>query len=259
MKKALLFPLFAVALVAAGNPATETEHKVEVGETLNGIANRAGVPKAVIAAANGLVAPYDVRVGQVLIIPRQRVHTVKKGETALGIAERYGIEFDLIAIANGLQKPYAVQVGQKLIIPAVGAASPVAIQQREHPYFRRPHDGKVLFGFGRRADGGGHEGIDIAVKPGDMVRASASGKVVYAQRDSGRFGYLVVLDHGHGWRTRYGHLVRLTVTLGEYVNAGERIGIAGQGGEAKRPELHFDILKDGKPVDPTGKLADRGA
>lgn len=258
MKKPILI-LFAIVLIAAGDPATETEHRVEEGETLRGIANRAGVSLPVIAAANGLVAPYNVRVGQVLTIPRQRVHTVKRGDTGSEIGERYGVPFDLIAIANGLPEPYNIRVGQKLIIPAVGSDTPPVVQQREHPYFRRPHDGRILFGFTRRADGGGHEGVDIALNRGDMVRASASGKVVFAARDSGRFGRLVVIDHGQGWRTRYGHLERVTVKLGEYVNAGERIGIGGKAGEATRPELHFDILRNGKPVDPKGLLADRGS
>lgn len=258
MKKPIL-AICALALIAAGDPATETEHRVEAGETLRGIANRAGVSLPVIAAANGLVAPYDVRVGQVLKIPRQRVHTVKRGDTGYAISAKYGVPFDLIAVANGLAKPYNIRVGQRLIIPAVGSETPVVTQQRAHPYFRRPHDGRILYGFTRRASGSGHEGVDIAVNRGDMVRASASGKVVFAARDSGRFGRLVVIDHGKGWRTRYGHLDRITVKLGEYVNSGERIGIGGQGGEATRPELHFDILRNGKPVDPQGLLADRGS
>ena len=256
--KPFALALVAILLVAAGDPATETEHRVIEGETLSGIAERAGVDATVIAAANGLVEPYDVRVGQLLSIPRQRTHVVKPGETGFGIAIDYGVPFDLIAVANGLEPPYRVRSGQKLIIPAFSdrPAPPAPVPQR--PYFRAPHDGAVLAGFARRPDGKGHEGIDIAVKTGDMVRASAGGKVVYAQADSGRFGPLVVLDHGNGWRTRYGHLARVTVKLGEFVKAGERIGIAGQGGSATRPELHFDILKDNEPVDPRSLLGRRG-
>ena len=256
MKRLVLLAL-APILVAAGNPATETEHVVTEGETLGGIANRAGVPASVIAAANGLVEPYNVRVGQKLAIPRQRVHLVKEGETGFSIAVKYGVEFDLIAIANGLEEPYTIAPGQKLIIPAVVAAPKSAPQQaRTEPYFRRPHDGATLLGFQRAGDKG-HEGIDIAAQPGDMVRASASGSVVYAQEDSGRFGRLVVIDHGNGWRTRYGHLSRITVKLGDVVKTGERIGLAGSAGEAKRTELHFDILKNNVPVDPAQKLPQR--
>lgn len=246
----------AFVLAAAGDPATETEHVVEAGETLGGIANRAGVPLGVIAAANGLVEPYDVRTGQRLVIPRQRSHTVKPGETGYAIARRYGVPFESIAIANGISPPYTIRTGARLIIPAVVREPPIPAPQGSEPYFRAPHDGTVLLGYQRRPDGGGHEGIDIAVATGDMVRASASGTVVFADEEPERFGHLVVIDHGGSWRTRYGHLARVTVKLGEVVKSGERVGIAGQGGTAARPELHFEIVKQGQPVDPASLLDD---
>lgn len=256
MKKLMLLAL-APLLLAAGDPATETVHTVTEGETLGGIANRANVPASVIAAANGLVEPFNVRIGQELQIPRQKVHIIKDGDTGFGIAHKYGIPFANIAIANGLEEPYAIVPGQKLIIPALIQSVPVAQPARSEPYFRWPHDGQVLLGFGLRKDGGGHDGLDIAANPGDMVRASSSGSVVFADQEPKRFGRLVVIDHGNGWRTRYGHLARLTVKLGDVVKTGERIGIAGDAGVAKRTELHFEIMKDNKRVDPAAKLPQR--
>ncbi len=249
----LLTPL----LLAAGDPATETEHVVKEGETLGGIANRAQVPAAVIAAANGLVEPYNVRIGQKLQIPRQRVHVVKEGDTGFGIAHRYGIPFANIAIANGLEEPYNITTGQKLIIPAVIQSVPTPQAPRSEPYFRWPHDGKLMLGFSLREDGGGHDGLDIEGNKLDMVRASASGTVVFADEEPKRFGRLVVIDHGNGWRTRYGHLDRITVKLGDVVKTGERIGLVGDAGVATRPELHFEIMKDNKRVDPKAKLPQR--
>lgn len=255
MKRLVLVPL-ALLLMAAGDPATETEHLVTEGETLNGIANRAGVAVGIIAAANGLLEPYDVRQGQTLVIPRQRSHTVKSGETAIALARRYGVSLDTLAVSNGIAPPYRLRAGQRLIIPAQMREVPLTAAPAQ-PYFRTPHDGRILLGYARRADGGGHEGIDIAVKPGDMIRAASGGKVVFAAAEPDRFGHLVVIDHGNGWRTRYGHLTRVTVKLGEIVKTGERIGIAGQGGTATRPELHFEIVRDGVPVDPLDQIADR--
>lgn len=248
-------------LLAAGDPSAETEHTVEAGETLSGIANRAKVPTAVIAAANGLREPYNLREGQVLQIPRQRVHIVKDGDTGLGIAQKYGVPFSNIAIANGLDEPYALATGKRLIIPAVLKAIPVNQQASTStsttPYFRWPHDGRVMLGFALRADGGGHDGLDFEANLGDMVRASSSGTVVFADSEPKRFGRLVVLDHGNGWRTRYGHLQRITVKLGDVVKTGERVGTAGQAGIATRPELHFEIMKDNKRIDPKAKLPQR--
>ncbi|MDC0887282.1 M23 family metallopeptidase [Altererythrobacter sp.] len=254
---ALLFA--APLLLAAYNPATETEHTVKAGETLSGIAERAGVPAAVIAAANGITEPFQVQVGDDLVIPRQRNHTVQPGETGFAIAIKYGVPFENIAIANGLDDKGTVKAGQKLIIPAVFTPRRVARRSiPSAPFFRRPHDGRVLYGFSKREDGGGHDGIDIDVKLGDMVRASASGTVIFAAEEKTRFGRQVLIDHGDGWQTSYGHLARITVKKGDVVKSGERIGLAGDAGIATRPELHFEIRKDGADVDPAGKLPPRG-
>ncbi|WP_170004235.1 M23 family metallopeptidase [Pseudopontixanthobacter vadosimaris] len=254
-----LAPLAALATIAAVpvhavDPATETTHVVEEGETLNGIANRARVPAAVIAAANGLQEPYAVRLGQELVIPRQRSHQVREGETGLSIARRYGVPFANIAIANRLEEPHEVRTGQVLIIPAVLKA-PQRVATRERPYFRAPHDGKIMLDFALRPDGGGHDGLDYAANAGDMVRAAASGTVVFAGAEAERFGRMVVIDHGQGWRSVYGHLERITVATGDVVKTGERVGIAGDAGDAERVELHFELRHAGRPVDPAPLLA----
>lgn len=249
--KRLAFALFAPLLIASTNPATVTEYEVGDGETLGGIANRTGVPAPVIAAANGLAEPYEVQKGQKLAIPRQRTHTVKAGESGFAIGLEYGVPFEQIAIANGMAAPYTVRTGQKLIIPAVLKSAPPAPKPRAAPYFRWPHDGKVILGYAKRADGGGHDGIDLAVKPGDMVRASASGTVIRVDQAHPRFGQLVVIDHGQGWLSAYGHFSRVTVANGDVIKSGERIGIA------SAPELHFEVLKDDKEVDPQPRLAKR--
>ena len=259
MARRALAPLLAalaagmVAAPAWANPATETVHTVEEGETLGGIANRAGVPAAVIAAANGLVEPYDVQAGQKLAIPRQRIHTVRSGDTLGAIAERYGVGMTNLAVANGLEPPYGVRIGQKLIVPAMVKVAVRPQRARSEPYFRRPHDGRVSLAFGR-----GHDGIDIDVAMQDMVRAAASGTVVFAAPEKTRFGRQVLIDHGNGWQTSYGHLSRITVSKGDVVKVGERIGLAGDAGIATRPELHFEIRHNGRDVDPESKLPPRG-
>jgi len=178
MIKRIALPFLALMLVAAGDPKTTTEWVVERGQTLRGIANQTGVPASILAAANAIPEPYDVRVGQKLVIPRQKTHVVKEGETGLGIAKRYGVPFSQIAIANSLPASGTVRLGQKLIIPAVlpeRAAEPVATPNQ--PHFARPVDGKALLGWTRQASGRGHEGIDYAVATPAMtsVRASGSG------------------------------------------------------------------------------------
>ncbi len=257
MKRALLtLSLMAAApmLLGMSDPKTETVHVVKEGESLNGIANRAGLDKSIIAIANGLQEPYSVQKGQKLQIPRQRSHTVKSGEALSRIAERYNVPQSNIAIANGIDKPYRLRAGQKLIIPAV-IKTPVRIASRNiaprTPYFKRPHDGKVLRAWPR------HDGIDFAVNTGDMVRASSGGTVSVVNTSSTRFGRVVMIDHAGGYQSVYGHLSKVTVKEGEYVKSGERIGLAGDAGGATRPELHFQIRKDGKKIDPAPKLPAR--
>lgn len=250
---ALSAALLLVAAPALANPATESVHTVEEGETLRGIANRAGVEPSVIAAVNGLVEPYDVQKGQKLAIPRQRVHTVKSGDTLGGLANRYGVAQSNLAVANNISEPYSLHVGQKLIIPAMITARIRPQAPRKVPYFRRPHDGPVMLGFGS-----GHDGIDIETGMGDMIRAAASGTVVFAAPEKTRFGRQVLIDHGNGWQTSYGHLSRITVSKGELVKVGERIGLSGDAGIATRPELHFEIRHNGRDIDPASKLPARG-
>jgi murein DD-endopeptidase MepM/ murein hydrolase activator NlpD len=255
---ALILMGAAAMLVAAGDPKTENEHVVTEGETLNGIAARAGVASAAIAAANGLKDPFVVRIGQKLTIPRQKTHVVAKGDTGFGIAIQYGVPFEQIAAANGLDPDAKLKPGQKLAIPAVTEAprQPAAqvAKPAADPRFRRPVDGAVLLGWQRRADGRGHEGLDFAADIGDRVGAAAAGRVIFAGDEPNRFGRLVVIDHGNDWYTAYGNLSKVTVKRGEQVRAGERIGLAGDAGDADRPEVHFEIRKDKKPVDPAPLL-----
>jgi len=107
----------------AGDPKSETLHVVRDGETIGGIAQRAEVPRVLIIEANGLKAPYKLRKGQELIIPRRRIHTVKPGETGFGIAYQYGVSWKDIAIANGLDPKVKIKPGAQLAIPTIAAAA----------------------------------------------------------------------------------------------------------------------------------------
>ncbi|HEX4849129.1 MAG TPA: LysM peptidoglycan-binding domain-containing protein, partial [Novosphingobium sp.] len=117
--------LAASPLLAEDDPKTATEYVVKSGETLGGIANRVEVPRVLIIEANGLKAPYTVRAGQKLVIPRRRSHTVQDGETGLSIALDYGVPWTAIAAASGIDPKKPIKPGQKLVIPTIakGAGS----------------------------------------------------------------------------------------------------------------------------------------
>lgn len=94
-----------------------------------------------------------------------------------------------------------------------------------------------------------HRGIDFAAPRGTPVRAAASGLVVEAHRVRG-YGRLVVIDHGDGLETRYAHLRRITVQVGERVGIDTLIGVVGQSGRATGPHLHFEVRRGGRPMNP---------
>jgi|SRR5215510_4219030 len=110
-----------------------------------------------------------------------------------------------------------------------------------------------------------HAGLDIAAQYGRPVAASASGEVVFAGRDSG-YGGLVVIDHGGRMHTLYGHLSALYVREGQHVRAGQPIGAVGSSGRSTGTHLHYEVRVNGSPVDPrrflavgTGRSAPRAA
>lgn len=269
-RPALLLPALALLLIAAGPapssrplpPERETEHVVQPGETLMGVAARAKVPRVLIAEANGLKAPYVLRTGQKLKIPRTREHTVKRGESGFIIAYTYAVPWHEIAVANNLDPDAALRPGQKLLIPtiidqpSVLAPAPVPSEAgTSTTRFAWPVAGPVRRGFvARGGERDFHDGIDVSAREGTAVRAGAGGKVLFAGNEPRQFGNLVVVDHGNGWTTAYAFLSRITVAMDEDVRAGERIGLVGHTGKARGSELHFEVRRNNRPVDPAGQL-----
>ncbi len=112
------------------------------------------------------------------------------------------------------------------------------------------------FGVRRNPFGKGyefHDGVDFAAWYGVPVYATAPGTVVFAGW-SNLFGYHVILDHGYGYRTLYGHLSRIRVKRGQRVERGQRIGDVGSTGRSSGPHLHYSVYLEGKPVDPRDYL-----
>jgi murein DD-endopeptidase MepM/ murein hydrolase activator NlpD len=94
-----------------------------------------------------------------------------------------------------------------------------------------------------------HEGIDLAVDEGVLVKATACGKVIFAG-ESGGYGNLVKIDHRNGIETRYAHNSVLKVKKGDYVRRGQVIALAGHSGRATGDHLHYEVRIRGKPVNP---------
>jgi murein DD-endopeptidase MepM/ murein hydrolase activator NlpD len=134
-------------------------------------------------------------------------------------------------------------------IQASQSGSPV---QQSSSGFIWPVSGPVTSGFGWRW-GRMHEGIDIAVPSGTPVHASASGRVIYAGWLGG-YGNLVVIDHGGGIATAYGHNTSVVAGYGSGVSQGQVVAYSGSTGHSTGPHVHFEVRVNGSAVDPLGYL-----
>lgn len=121
-----------------------------------------------------------------------------------------------------------------------------------------PVKGRISAGFGERMDplngeGAFHPGIDIAAPYGASVRSAGDGIVVYAGREEG-YGREILIDHGFGIRTKYAHLSKIDVVVGETVKRGQVIGAVGMSGRTTGPHLHYEVLVHETPVNPARYL-----
>ncbi len=142
--------------------------------------------------------------------------------------------------------------------PEGGSPAPVPPRDGPHrapgsvslPTLQWPLHGEITSGFGRRRHRHAHhEGIDIDGLVGEPILAAAPGTVVRAGRENG-YGRFVVVDHGGGLSSLYAHASRLLVHEGDRVEAGEEIARVGRSGNARGSHLHFEVHRDGRPVNP---------
>lgn len=122
-----------------------------------------------------------------------------------------------------------------------------------------PHSGGISSSFGHRENPftgeniETHKGLDIKGKYGGIVKSAATGKVIFAARRGG-YGNCIVIKHGNGFETIYGHLSKILVKEGQIVQAGQQIGKIGSTGRSTGPHLHYEIHKNGKPINPKSFL-----
>lgn len=140
-------------------------------------------------------------------------------------------------------------------IKPTGLAGPATLAALRAPLPRsplrlsRPLPGSIGDAFGPRG-ARFHAGLDFPAATGTTVAAAGSGRVLFAGPSGGGWGKLVVVDHGQGVRTRYAHLSRIRVQVGERIAVGSTVGLVGATGEASGPHLHFEVLLRGANVDP---------
>lgn len=236
-------------------------YEVRRGDTLWDIARRLGLNPEAISAANRLGAGAVLRPGQILVLPFQaeRTHRVAPGETLWSLARRYHVSVARLMAWNQIRDPAFLAVGKELIIPGGTGAASRSLEET-HRAARGWDDGlawpllgEITSFFGPR-EGEFHHGLDIAGDPGDPVRAAQDGEVVFAGW-LGVYGRTVMLDHGSGNKTLYGHLREVLVGVGDFVEKGEIIARVGSSGRTTGPHLHFELRQGDRAVNPLPYLS----
>jgi lipoprotein NlpD len=209
------------------------------------------------------------------------VHVVQRGDTLFSIAWQQGLDYQTVAVWNGIHPPYIIYPGQKIRLyppsrvsrqPASPATTAHQPQQAVPPTsstpakstpttrpdapipWQWPASGPILRTFD--GDTSGKKGISIGGTHGNQVRAAAAGRVVYAGSGLVGYGRLIILKHNDTYLSAYGHNRDLLVQEGAEVRAGQVIASMGSSG-TNRIQLHFEIRRNGKPVDPLRYLPRR--
>ena len=231
-------------------------HTVASGETLFSLGRKYGVSPFAIADANGLPNDAQLAMGQRVRIPAGgATRTAKAAEPKLESAE----------VADAPEEVDTAAAPQKTVKPMPEpeetdvASAPAETQQQvaeQAPVagapsgMRWPVRGKVISGFGPKANGLKNEGINIAVPEGTSIRAAESGVVAYAGNELKGYGNLVLIRHDNGYVTAYAHAKELFVKRGDTVKRGDVIAKAGQTGSVSSPQLHFEVRKGATALDP---------
>jgi murein DD-endopeptidase MepM/ murein hydrolase activator NlpD len=261
-------------------------HTVSPGQTLSSIARLYGITAKDIATANNLTSTNQLRSGQQLRIPGN-------GESPQAVALRSdpARREEKPHSDDPNAKPVAANAPQKASDPATTAAvtkpdtglseaasitkpaanAPVAYAppSEDKPAatnasldpgsangttFRWPVRGRIITGFGSSATGEKNDGINLAVPEGTSIKAAEAGTVIYAGSELEGYGNLVLVRHADGWVSAYAHNSKILVKRGDTVRRGQIISQAGSSGSVNAPQLHFELRRGSKPVNPLDYL-----
>ncbi len=272
-------------LVAPAEPERIT---VRPGQTLSGIAHEHHVPMRILAEANYLLPPYRIEAGNSLIIPRTQpaasppspsLAALPPPTPATGPASTRidATTLDRLPPAPAEKPPVAAAAPAAGAAPATEparpdpkpAAAPPAPNAAASPdppapapapvqsgsTFQWPVRGHVLAGYGSGRDGMHNDGINIAAPRGAAVEAADTGVVAYTGNELRGYGNLILVKHSNGWISAYAHCDLILVKRGNKVARGQVIARVGSTGNVGEPQLHFELRRGNRAVDPREFLA----
>ena len=224
-----------------------------------------GVDTDTIRWANNPSSVDDIAGSKLRILPVSGVvNKVVRGETIFSIAKKYAtgsqgiVDYPFNTFVD--DETFSLAVGQELIVPDgkmpniqpwsptryVAATTPNAGAVSATGRFIWPIGGTITQRFAWY-----HKGADIATAYGTPILAADAGRVVVAGWPANEgYGNRVMIDHGNGYTTLYAHMASISVSAGQTVNRGDKIGLEGSTGRSTGPHLHFEVRKNGVPVNP---------
>lgn len=245
-----------------------TVYTVEEGDTIASIAAKFDISTNTILWANGLSSSNTLKVGDHLtILPVTGVlHTVNSGDTVLGVAQKYDADAKELVEFNGLSDSSKLSIGQKLIVPdgyIAPVSTPTISSQRRvaqaDPSTDTPPPPSAPSGSGfvwptttkhiSQYFRWGHTGIDIDNRSRPPVYAASEGTVEFAGWLGG-YGNLLIVNHGGGLQTYYAHNDKFYVGKGQSVTKGQAIAQMGSTGRSTGPHVHFEVRRNGSPINP---------
>ncbi|MGG2399767.1 peptidoglycan DD-metalloendopeptidase family protein [Pseudomonas sp. SH1-B] len=240
------------APVVHRQPVRSGQYVVQRGDTLYSIAFRFGWDWKALAAHNNLRDPYLIRVGQVIrfdnrSLASQPVATAVPRPSTPVVTQQPAPSRPVVTAPPASQPA-------KPPVASTPATTPVTPVSRSSSGWAWPTQGSVISRFS--SNGSLNKGIDIAGELGQPVLAASDGSVVYAGSGLRGYGELIIIKHSDTYVSAYGHNRRLLVREGQQVKAGQSIAEMGSTG-ADRVKLHFEIRRQGKPVDPLQYLPRR--
>lgn len=248
---------------------------VQPGDTLYRLSRRYGVSVSDIQATNNL-SGTDIRVGQRLFIngtgasgfsePRRRA-TPARATAPRRVTPNFQVEQPTnlgnnTVVPRNSQDASSVRQTQQAQEPEPRAQQFAALPQkpeaRQDPVvmpktsgrFRWPVRGRIISKFGVKGNGVRNDGINISVPEGTEVKAAESGVVAYAGNELRGYGNLVLIRHANSWVSAYAHNSQILVKRGQRIRRGQVIAKVGKTGSVTQPQLHFELRRDAKPVDP---------
>lgn len=264
------------------------EYRVRPGDSLYEISRLFGTDTREIVRLNGLSAPYRLQSGETIRLPAPTtVQVAQNDRPRTSFRQRWQSFFapdqerERLA-SSGFAPPPSEKPSPKSAETILGVSledlfskrrSPVPLPSDAPPRtlktspasapvrlapppprsgsaFAWPVRGRILSGYGPKKGGLHNDGINIAASRGSPVQAAENGVVVYAGNGLEGYGNLVLIRHQDRWVTAYGHMDRVNVRKGDILRRGQTIGTAGSTGSVESPQLHFEIRRGTKALDP---------